>query len=85
MQINKQCCILWFVDDDKKTYNPGLIITDNATDDEIGKITCEMRKKGRNVRIFTSHIVDSVTQLPPLDQPISKELEGYTYDPWLMW
>lgn len=80
-----QCCILWYVDDDRKTYNPGLIITSNATDDEVGKIAHEMRDKGKNVRIFTSYVVDSVKQLPPLDKPIDDGLEGYIYDPWLIW
>ena len=85
MERHKQCCILWYVDDEKKTYNPGFIITDNATDDEISKITCAMIKQGRKVRIFTTHVVDDVSQLPPLDKPIGEGLDGYTYDPFLMW
>jgi len=85
MRTDIQCCILWYVDDDRKTYNPGLIITNNTTDNEVSKITCEMIDKGRHVRIFTSSVVDNVRQLPSLDKPIGKGIDGYTYDPWLMW
>ena len=85
MKIKKQCCILCFVDKDKKTYNPGVIISDIATDDEISEITCAMMKQGRKVRIFTTHLVDDISQLPPLDEPIGEGLNGYTYDPFLIW
>lgn len=85
MNTRKQCCILRYVDDDKKTYNPGLIMTENATDDEISEITCAMQREGRNVRIFSSHLVDDVSQLPPLDQPIGEGIRSYTYDPFLIW
>lgn len=85
MRTDIQCCILWYVDDDRKIYNPGLIITSNTTDDEVGKITCEMINQGKHVRIFTSSVVDNVKQLPSLDKPISEGLDGYAYDPWLMW
>ncbi len=84
MRTDVKCCILWYVDRDRMTYNPGLIITSNTTDGEVGKITCEMIKQGKNVRIFTSPAVENVKQLPPLDKPIG-ELEDYTYDPLLMW
>ena len=85
MRTGIQCCILWYVDCDRKTYNPGLILTDNTTDDEISKITCEMIDNGRHVRIFTSSVVDDVRQLPSLDKPIGEGIAGYMYDPWLMW
>jgi hypothetical protein len=85
MRIGIKCCILWYVDRDRKTYNPGLIITNNTTDDEICKISCEMMSQGRHLTIFTSSVVDDVRQLPSLDKPIGEGLEGYTYDPWLMW
>ena len=85
MRTGIQCCILWYVDDDCKTYNPGLIITNNITDDEVGKIAREMTDQGRHVRIFTSSVVDDVRQLPSLDKPIGEGIAGYTYDPGLMW
>jgi hypothetical protein len=85
MKTNVQCCVIWFVDEDKKTFNPGVIITKVETDDEIGDIALDMREQGRNVRIFASHLVNSVNELPPLTQPLSEGLSGYTYDPWLMW
>jgi 4-hydroxy-3-methylbut-2-en-1-yl diphosphate synthase IspG/GcpE len=85
MQKNKQCCILWFIDDDKKKYNPGLILTEDATDQEISDIIYKMREEGRNVRIFTSHLVDSIDKLPPLDQPIGDRISDYEYDPFLIW
>ncbi len=85
MQKNKQCCILWFIDHDRKKYNPGLILTEDATDQEISLITCNMQKEGRNVAISTSFIVDNVMQLPPLDQSIVDEFLGYEYDPLLIW
>lgn len=85
MQKNKQCCIMWFVDHDKKTYNPGLIMTDDATDQEISEICCRMQDEGRRVNNFASHVVDCVSQLPPLDQPIAEHPLGYKYDPYLIW
>jgi len=83
--MNVKCCVMWFVDDDKKTFNPGLILTNAETEDEISKITYDMRKQGKNVRVFTSHLVNSVKELSPLDQSIDEGLQGYTYDPWLIW
>ena len=85
MQKNKQCCILWFVDNDKKTFNPGLILTEDATDQEISYITCKMQDEGRSVNVFTSHVVDCITQLPSLDRPIGEHPWGYKYDPFLIW
>jgi len=85
MKTNVKCCVMWFIDDDKKTFNPGVILTNIETDDEISKITCDMKDRGRRVRIFTSHLVNSVKELPSLDQPIGEGFRGYTYDPWLMW
>lgn len=85
MKTNIKCCILWYVDEDKETYNPGLILTDPVVDDEISAITVKMQAAGRRVRIFTSHLVDDMRELPRLDQPIGHELKEYSYDPWLMW
>ena len=85
MEKNTQCCILCYVDDEKKTYNPGLILQNPETEDEICKVTLELREIGRKVRIFTMCAVDGVNQLPPLDEPAGSGLPGYAYDPWLMW
>jgi len=85
MKTNVKYCILCYVDEDKKTYNPGLILTNPAVDDEISDITMKMRAAGRRVRIFTSHLVDDIRELPCLDQPIDYGLREYRYDPWLMW
>lgn len=60
-------------------------MTNDATDEEISGITYAMQKAGRKVRIFASHLVDDVSQLPPLDEPIGEGLKGYTYDPFLIW
>jgi len=85
MKIKIKGCILWYVDEDNKTYNPGLILINLAIDDEISDITMKLRAAGRRVRIFTSHLVDDIRELPRLDQPIDHGLKGYSYDSWLMW
>jgi len=76
---------MWFVDHDKRTYNPGIILENDATDQEITDITSKMQDAGRKVNIFTSHLVDCITQLPPLDQAIGEHPWGYKYDPFLIW
>ena len=85
MRTDVKCCILWFIDHNKKKYNPGVVLTNDATDQEVTDITCKMQEEGRRVNIFTSHLVDCVTQLPPLDKPFDSPIEGYEYDPFLIW
>lgn len=85
MKKNRKACILYFVDEDKKTYNPGLTLTDIEVEDEICLATTRLREEGRNVRIFTSHLVEDVSQLPSMDRVLKNGLKGYSYDPFLIW
>lgn len=66
MRQKIKVCILYYVDDDEKTYNPGLILTDSDVEDEICKETMELREQGRNVRIFTAHLADDISHLPSM-------------------
>lgn len=77
--------VLCYIDHDKKTYNHGLIMTVFETDCEITQITARMRRQGRDVNIHISLEAERIKDLPPLNQPISDGIEGYTYDPRLMW
>ena len=85
MKTKKQFCILYYIDEGKKTFNPGLILSSPDVEDEISRITFKLRARGRRVRIFTAHLVDDIEQLPLLNEPVGNGLSGYTYDPWLFW
>ena len=85
MKQKIKSCILYYVDEDEKTYNPGLILTDPDVEDEICKGTMELREQGRNVRIFTAHLVDDINHLPSMHRVLNNGLMGYRYDPFLIW
>lgn len=85
MRNKVKCCILVYYDHDKKTYNPGLILTDTDIETEICEINCKMIEQGRDVRNCVLQAVDSIDDLPPLDQPVMECPPGYTLDPFLIW
>ena len=84
MKRKRQFCIFVYLDDDKRTYNPGVIISDPKAEDELCKATCDLQDKGRNVRMFALPVVDDIKKLPPLGEFVEGP-EGYTYDPSLRW
>jgi hypothetical protein len=85
MRRKVKCCILVYYDNDKKTYNPGLILTDTDIETEICEINSRMIDEGRNVRNCVLQAVDSVDDLPQLDEPVIEAPPGYTLDPFLIW
>ena len=85
MKQKIKACILYYIDDGKKTYNPGLILTDPDVEDEICRATMELREYGRKVRIITAHLVDDISQLPSMHRVLENGLMGYRYDPFLIW
>lgn len=85
MRRKKKCCILIYYDHDKKTFNPGLILTDTDIETEICEINCRMQDEGRRVNNCILPAVDSIDDLPPLDKPVTEGPPGYTYDPLLIW
>ena len=77
--------ILVYYDHDKKTFNPGIQISDWDTVREIEKATLALMKTGRDVKISTSPTVYNINDLLPQEMYITRSPSGYSYDPFLMW
>ena len=81
----KKYWILFYYDDDKKTFNPGLQTSDWSVVQEIERITCKFKDEGRKVHICTTPTVFNIDDLLPQETCVASGPPGYSYDPWLMW
>ncbi len=81
----KKYWILFYYDDDKKTFNPGLQTSDWSVVQEIERITCRLQDESRKVRIYTTPEVYSIDDLLSQKRCIAGGPDGYSYDPFLMW
>ncbi len=77
--------VLVYIDLDKKTFNPGLEVSNWDTVREIEKITCKLQKEGRNVRISTTKTVFNIDGLLSQEEHVNAGPEECSYDPFLMW
>ena len=81
----KKHWILFYYDDDKKTFNPGLQTSDWSVIQEIERITCKLQGEGRRVYIFTTTTVYDIKDLRSQEECVNAGPPGYSYDPFLMW
>ena len=77
--------ILYYYDADRRTFNPGVQVSDWTTVREIEKITSMLMKDGREVHISTTPTVYSVDDLRPQKECIENGPSNQSYDPFLMW
>lgn len=81
----KKYWIIFYYDDDKKTFNPGLQVSDWATVQEVDRITCKLKDEGRNVHTCVTPTVFDINELISQERCINEGSIGYTYDPFLIW
>ena len=81
----KKFWILFYIDLDKNTFNPGVQISDWKVVQEIERMTCQLQKEGRNVRICTTKTVYDERDLMSQSEIISSWSKKAKYDPFLMW
>jgi len=76
--------LICYVDDDKKTFNPGLIVSNPLVEEEVFRIAEELRRSGRNVSIIRSGDFSDIKRVPEGWQ-CAKMMPLYKYDPYLIW
>lgn len=77
--------IIYYFDDDKKAFNPGVQISDWAIVQEIQRITCALKRDGRKVRICNTPAVFRIDDLLPQEKCVTAGPQGYSYDSFLIW
>lgn len=77
--------IVFFYDDDKNTFNPGLIATHWDVVREIERRTCELQREGRKVHIATTREVYAFDDLISQEECVRSGSRHRTYDPFLIW
>ncbi len=81
----KKYWIIFYYDDDKKTFNPGLQVSDWSIVQEIERITCKFKEEGRKTHICHTPEVHDVNNLQSQEECINAGPPGYSYDPFLIW
>jgi hypothetical protein len=76
--------LVCYVDRDKRTYNPGLIISNPAVQRELNLIKYELRKSGRNVDVMFSDQFSNIESVPDGSE-YATWFPAYKYDPYLIW
>jgi len=76
--------LICYIDNDKKTFNPALIVSNSLVEEEVFLIMNELRRSGRNVEIVRSGNFSDIKRVPEGWQ-CAKMLPHYKYDPYLIW
>lgn len=76
--------LVCYVDRDRRTYNPGLIISNPAVQGELNRIKDELKKSGRNVDVMFSDQFPNIKSVPDGSE-YAKRFPNYEYDPYLIW
>ena len=76
--------LICYVDHDKKTFNPALIVSNPLVEEEVSLIMNELKRSGRNVGTITSGDFSDIKRVPEGWQ-CAALLPFYKYDPYLIW
>ena len=76
--------LICYVDHDKKMYNAGLIVSNPLIEEEVIRITNELRRSGRDVSIVRSGNFSDIKRVPEGWQ-CGQVLAFYKYDQYLIW
>ena len=76
--------LVCYVDHDKRTYNPGLIISNPPVQGELNRIKDELRESDRKVDMMFSDQFPNIKSMPDGSE-YAKRFPTYEYDPYLIW
>ena len=55
------------------------------SDEEVTNKTCELKRKGLNIRISVTDPVKCISMVPTVEEIVQTYVGEYTYDPFLCW
>lgn len=76
--------LVCYIDSDKKTFNPGLIVSNPLVLKEVYNMISIKREEGRKVGIVSSGEYSDIESVPS-GEMFAKTMPNYTYDPYLIW
>ena len=76
--------LVCYIDYDKKTFNPGLIVSNPLVLKEVYDMISVKREEGRRIGIVSSGEYPDIESVPS-GEVFAKIMPYYTYDPYLIW
>jgi len=76
--------LICYIDYDKKTFNPGVIVSNPLVLKEIQDMISVKREEGRKVGLLSTGEYPDMESVPSGER-FAKAMPRYTYDPWLIW